>query len=96
MANFKDYMKNKKPEPSAKEIVNNASPSQKAQAQNIYSQYKGKSEGELMSEIEERIRTQKKNGGFNEQEIMQFVRQVSPMLGNDERKKLMAIISKMK
>lgn len=99
MANFKDYMagkNNQKSNSNMKRVVDSASSDQKAQAKNIYEQNKGRSESDMMREIETRIKEQKKNGGFSEKEINAFIGQIAPMLGEQERRKLMSIVSKMK
>ena len=52
------------------------------------SEYENKSESELMSDLEKMIYEGRKNGTFSDDMLDSFIKNVSPMMDNAQRKKL--------
>ena len=59
-------------------------------------QYEGKSESELKDELARSIAQGKKDGSFNEESVNQFVKNVSPMLNDAQRKKMQEILKQFR
>jgi hypothetical protein len=60
------------------------------------SKYENKSESELMGDLERMIREGRENGTFTEDMLDAFIRNVSPMLDDSQRKKLEGIVRTIK
>ncbi len=58
--------------------------------------YEGKSESELIREIVSVAKESRKNGTLSDEEIDRYVALLTPMLGEDKRKKLIAVSEKIK
>ena len=58
--------------------------------------YEGKSESELIREIMSVAKESRKNGTLSDEEIDRYVALLTPMLGEDKRKKLIAVSEKIK
>ena len=58
--------------------------------------YEGKSEAELIGDILKTATESRKNGTLTDEEIDRYVALLSPMLSDDQRKKLLYIAKKLK
>ncbi|MDD5981348.1 MAG: hypothetical protein PUC27_04280 [Clostridium sp.] len=62
----------------------------------LFNQYSGKDDGELMQELIQVIAEQKANGTFNEAELMMMVSFIMPMLSPAQAEKLDQILEVIK
>lgn len=84
---------NKTPNPK------NLTPEQKKQMEQLKKtagKYKGKSEAELMRELQASMRQGKANGTLSDKQIDAFSQKISPMLNQAQKAKLNAILKKLK
>lgn len=58
--------------------------------------YENKSEGELMSDLERMVRQGRSNGSFSDEMLDSFIQNVSPMMNNEQRKKLRSLAEMMR
>ena len=62
----------------------------------LFNQYSGKDDGELMQELIQVIAEQKANGTFNETELMMMAHFIMPMLSPAQAEKLDQILKVIK
>jgi len=95
MKNFRSFLQEKKgvssPEAPAKGQAEAARKLQQ-QAQAL----EGKSEGELMSELEKAVAMGKEDGSFTAETVAQFVARVSPLLTEEQRQRMHSILQNLK
>jgi len=60
------------------------------------SKYENKSEGELKGDLEKMIRDGRRNGTFSDEMLDSFIKNVSPMMDREQKKKLADIARKIK
>jgi len=61
-----------------------------------FAQYEGKSEDELMSDLEQVIKQGRKDGSFSDDMLDGFIQNVAPMLDDVQRQKLQSIAQMIK
>lgn len=59
----------------------------------IMKKYGGMGEDQLVDELMKKVREQKENGSYDEAQMQNFVKIISPHLSDAQRKKLMSLIS---
>lgn len=64
--------------------------------QDTISKYEGKSEDEMLIELMKMVDKEKKEGSFNIDAISNFARTAAPMLNQEQREKMEAIIKQLK
>lgn len=64
--------------------------------QEVISKYENKSENELMGELEQAIKSGRKEGTFSNEMLDAFVKNVAPMMDSTQRKKLDSITKMIK
>ena len=90
MKSFKDYA-NDQPKEKAKEAA-----SAEELTKKIASAYHGKSNADMLKSILAEAEKSKRAGTLSNEEIENFYQTFSPMLDNGQRKKLRAIVEKLK
>ncbi len=78
---FSDYSKNK-------ENVQNLSPSAKSMLSEFLKKHNGKSQDQLLAEIEDLAKKQRLAGNLSDSDLDNFEKMLSPLLSNEEREKL--------
>ena len=63
---------------------------------NTAAKYKGRSEGELMRELKQTVQKDKAAGTLTDKKMENFEKKISPMLNEQQRKKLEEIIKELK
>ena len=58
----------------------------------IVKKYGGMCEDQLVEELMKKVREQKQNGSYDEAQMQNFVKIISPHLSDEQRKKLMSLI----
>ena len=61
----------------------------------VMKKYGGMREEQLVDELMKKVREQKQNGSYDEAQMQNFVKLISPHLSDEQRKKLMSLISAM-
>ncbi|MBQ8291496.1 MAG: hypothetical protein IJX88_03175 [Clostridia bacterium] len=89
MKSFKDYAKTT---PQEKEEVATA----EELAKKIASAYHGKSNADMLRNILAQAEKSKRAGTLSNEEIENFYRSFSPMLDSSQRKKLRAVVDRLK
>ncbi|MGI6168902.1 MAG: hypothetical protein ACOYI4_04170 [Christensenellales bacterium] len=82
-----------------KNILSNMNPDQKQQFEtmkNNVSQFEGKSEQELLREVQRLAMKGRQQGDLNDANLDSFANMLSPMLNDEQRKKLGSIINHLK
>ena len=77
----------------------NLTPEQKRQFEamkNTAAKYRGKSEEELMRELKQTVQKDKASGTLNDKKMENFQKKISPMLNEQQRKKLEKIMKELK
>ena len=77
----------------------NLTPEQKRQFEamkNTAAKYRGKSEEELMRELKQTVQKDKASGTLTDKKMENFQKKISPMLNEQQRKKLEKIIKELK
>ena len=90
MRNFKDYGK-----PADKNTTQNTATAEDL-TKRIAQAYNGKSNADMMRSILAEAEKSKRAGTLSNQEIETFYQTFSPMLDNSQRKKLRAIVDRLK
>ncbi len=90
MKSFKDYA-NDQPKEKAKEAA-----SAEELTKQIASAYHGKSNADMLKNILSEAEKSKRAGTLSNEEIENFYQTFSPMLDSGQRKKLRAIVEKLK
>ncbi len=106
MKNFSDYAKNKKQAASGAgnkadtqgfNFTSGEIPSGAFETLNdLASKYRGADESELLCAVLSEAKRSRKNGTLSDEQIDEFVSAISPMLGEEQRKKLFAVAEKIK
>ena len=58
--------------------------------------YAGKSESQLMEELSKSIAQGKRDGTFSQESVNAFIKKVSPMLSEAQKKKLQSLLSQLR
>lgn len=77
----------------------NLTPEQKRQFEamkNTAAKYRGKSEEELMRELKQTVQKDKASGTLTDKKMENFQKKISPMLNEQQRKKLEKIMKELK
>lgn len=77
----------------------NLTPEQKRQFEamkNTAAKYRGKSEEELMRELKQAVQKDKASGTLTDKKMENFQKKISPMLNEQQRKKLEKIMKELK
>lgn len=77
----------------------NLTPEQKRQFEamkNTAAKYRGKSEEELMRELKQTVQKDKASGTLTDKKMDNFQKKISPMLNEQQRKKLEKIMKELK
>lgn len=77
----------------------NLTPEQRRQFEamkNTAAKYRGKSEGELMRELKQTVQKDKAAGTLTDKKMDNFQKKISPMLNEQQRKKLDKIMKELK
>lgn len=77
----------------------NLTPEQKRQFEamkNTAAKYRGKSEEELMRELKQTVQKDKASGTLTDKKMENFQKKISPMLNEQQRKKLEKIMKEFK
>lgn len=96
MKSFKDYQASE--EEALKEIASKVEGESAAEelTRKIASAYQGKSSNEMMLSILRQAEESKRNGTLTNEEIDEFYRQFSPMLDGMQKRRLKAIVERLK
>jgi hypothetical protein len=92
LKDLKGFIKNKR---GCKEDVN-IDPKKEADVKKTFEKYQNKSEGELMSELMRSVEQGKADGTFTPEALSSFIGQVSPMLNEEQKRKLKNITGKLR
>ena len=87
--NFSDYAK-------AKKTAEKLTPEAKDVLSNFLSTYNGKSQAELMETIERLAMEGRANGSLTDSDLDNFYNMISPMLKEEEKKRLFEVKEKLK
>ncbi len=83
----------------ASEILDGIDENTKREAEAVKSslrQFEGKSQQELMAELTKMAEAQRKAGSLNDEKLDAFARSVSPMLNQEQRKRLACLVKQLK
>ncbi len=83
----------------AEEILDKFDENTKREAkaiENSLRQHEGKSQSELMRELRSLAEAERKKGTLNDAKLDAFARSVSPMLNQEQRKRLSGILTQLK
>lgn len=83
---FKDYTNN-----NEEKILNESK-----KVENLYNEYKGKSEDELISELYKYVAKQKQDGTFDYDALEKMLNQLSPFLSKEQKQKMKGILESIK
>lgn len=64
--------------------------------ENLYYEYKDKSEDELISELFKYVAKQKENGTFDYENLSNMLNQISPFLNEQQKNKMKDILNQIK
>lgn len=90
---FKDYCKEKKENSHAKQEFTEK---QKEDIEGIYNKFKDKSQDELISELFKNVESQKQNGTFNYDGLINTINKLSPFLTKEQNLKIEDILKSIK
>lgn len=93
MKSFKNYQTTRSPQPS--EISQDPATAEEL-TQKIAAAYHGKSSAEMLGNILTEAEKSKRAGTLSNEEIDAFFTAFSPMLDNYQRKKLQAVVNRLK
>ena len=94
MKNFKEYAK-QAPENNGKGDASQAASAEEL-TRKIASAYNGKSNADMLRSILSEAEKSKRAGTLSNAEIENFYRSFAPMLDNSQRKRLRAVVNKLK
>ncbi len=94
MKNFREYAKQTQEKPSERETPSTASAEELTRK--IASTYHGKSNADMLRSILAEAEKSKRAGTLSNEEIENFYRSFAPMLDNSQRKRLRAVVEKLK
>lgn len=94
MKNFKEYAK-QAPENNGKGDAPQAASAEEL-TRKIASAYNGKSNADMLRSILSEAEKSKRAGTLSNEEIENFYRSFAPMLDNSQRKRLRAVVNKLK
>lgn len=86
----------KKDETKLKQLQNEIDPDSLKQVEDVVSQYYGKDENELFSELSRISREQREAGNLNDSQIDNIVSTIAPMLNDEQRERLISITKTLK
>ncbi len=98
MKSFKQYARQAadRPDEATAERTENHSPAAEQLARQIASSYHGKSDGAMWKKILAEAEKSRRAGTLSDADIENFYRQFSPMLDGEKRRRLRAVLDKLK
>lgn len=90
---FKDFCKSVKEE---KVAPNKNGDKETKKVEELYDEYKDKSEDELMQELFKNVQKQKNEGSFNYDSLKTMIDKISPFLNVEQKLKIKDLLEKLK
>lgn len=96
--NLKKSIRQKKSNPGPRRDLKipKGKEAQAQQLQQQMQQFDGKSESDLMGQLMAEVEKGKQDGTFNEESLAAFIKNVSPMLNAEQKKRLQSLTQKIK
>lgn len=94
---FKEYEKSHlADEKTNNKIADDTLKKESQKVENLYNQYKNKSEDELVEELYKHVAKQKQNGTFDYNTLCKMLEKISPLLSTQQKQKMKEILENLK